>query len=449
MDKKNSFKEMKCFWIVFLCVFSTFIFPAHLIPPKNIRFERITIEQGLSQNTVFAIIQDSKGFLWFGTEDGLNRYDGYNFKVYKHNPDDPTTLSNNRIQAIYEDNSGIIWVGTHGGGLNKFDRRKETFIHYTYSPSDPNSLSNNIVWTICEGKSGKLWIGTDNGLNRLDPKTGKFIRYLHDPNNPNSLSNNRVKAVCKDKSEGIWIGTMGGGLNKLVLHRIERSDRSREKFTHYKHDPNNLGSISHNNVYALHMDKTGGLWIGTPNVLNKFDRQKGQFIKYKKKPGNLFNFSKYIVSLTTETKDKSDILWICTYGDGIYQFDRKSETLTHYKHIPGNSSSLSSNYIQTIYQDKTGILLIGTDSGLNKYDKKKEKFGHFKIEPNKLNSLGNNNVWSIYKDQVGILWIGTEGGLEQFDRKNNKFTRSKIKGTSGSFYDSKILSIVGDSTGAL
>jgi ligand-binding sensor domain-containing protein/tRNA A-37 threonylcarbamoyl transferase component Bud32 len=449
MGKKKSFKEMKCLWIVFLCVLSTFVFSVHLHPQNNIKFERITIEQGLSQNTVYAIIQDNKGFLWFGTEDGLNRYDGYNFKVYKHNPDDPTTLSNNRVQAIYEDNSGIIWIGTHGGGLNKFDRRKEIFIHYTSSPSDPNSLSNNIIWTICEGESGKLWIGTDNGLNRFAPKTGKFIRCLHDPNNPDSLSNNRVKAICKDKSEGIWIGTMEGGLNKLILSRIQGSDRRREKFVHHKHNPNDPGSLSHNEVYAIHMDKTGELWIGTSNVLNKFDQQRGQFIKYKKEPGNLFNPSKYIASLTTETKDKSDVLWIGTYGDGLYQFDRKRETYTHYKHVPGNPNSLSSNYIQTIYQDKTGVLWIGTDSGLNKYDKKREKFGHYKTEPDNLNSLSNNNVCSIYKDRAGTLWIGTEGGLDRFDRKNNKFTHWKIGNSTDSLDNKKIMSIFEDRKGIL
>ncbi len=437
MDKKKIPKGMKCLWIVIFCVFSNLIFPPYLFPQKNIEFERITIEQGLSQNTVFAIIQDSKGFLWFGTEDGLNRYDGYIFKVYKNNPDDPSTLSNNRIQAIYEDKSGVIWIGTNGGGLNRYNRRKQTFIHYKHNPSESGSLSNNIVWSIYEDQSGVLWIGTNNGLNQFDREQKKFIGRTNDPKNPFSLSSNRIRAICEDRLGNLWIGTLGGGLNLF--------DRENRKFIRYKHDPNHSHSLSNNEVSLIYEDQSGVLWIGTDKGVNRFDRTKEIFVHRSKKTLNFNSLTNNQILSIYE--DNSGILWIGTYGEGLCQFNRKEKTFARCKHKPGNLSSISNNYIQSIYEDKAGILWVGTDSGLNKFDKKKQKFGHWKIEPDKSNSLSNNNVWSIYKDFAGILWIGTEGGLDRFDRKNNKFTHLKIGGNIGSPDNNRIMSICEDRTG--
>ncbi len=437
MNKKEFFKWMKCWWVVFFCVFSNLIFPPYLYPQKNIKFERITIEQGLSQNTVYAIIQDSKGFLWFGTEDGLNRYDGYIFKVYKNNPDDPSTLSNNRIQAIYEDKSGVIWIGTNSGGLNRFNREKQTFKHYKHSPSDLCSLSNNIVWSIYEDQSGVLWIGTDNGLNQFDREQEKFIHWTNDPKNPFSLSSNRIMTICEDRLGNLWLGTLGSGLNLF--------DRKKKKFIRYKHDPNHPYSLGNNKVSSIYEDQSGKLWIGTGKGVNRFDRSKEIFVHRKNETLNFNGLnSNEILSIY---EDNGGILWIGTYGEGLCQFNRKEKTFTRCKHKPGNLSSISNNYIQSIYEDKAGILWVGTDSGLNKFDKKKQKFGHWKIEPHKSNSLSNNNVCSIYKDCAGILWIGTEGGLDRFDRENNKFTHLKIGGSTGSPDNNRIMSIYEDRTG--
>jgi ligand-binding sensor domain-containing protein len=198
-----------------------FLSALHLILPFNLHarghglvFEEISIEQGLSQSIVFCIIQDQKGFMWFGTEDGLNKYDGYTFTVYRHDPNQPNSLSYNEIRTIYEDSSGVLWIGTFYGGLNKFDAEKELFIHYQNDPDDPNSLSHNNVKTVFEDRLGVLWIGTEGGLNKFNRKTGQFTRYLSDPNNPNSLSHNVVRAIYQDQSGLLWIATEGG-LNKF------------------------------------------------------------------------------------------------------------------------------------------------------------------------------------------------------------------------------------------
>ena len=158
---------------------------------QDTQFERISVEQGLSQSSVHCIFQDSKGFMWFGTEDGLNKYDGYQFTVYNNDPDDISSLSSNEVWAIYEDSSGVLWIGTIGGGINKFDRNTQRFTHYKHDPDNPNTISDNRVMSVYEDQSGILWLGTENGLNKFDRKTGIFTHYL---------LNTSFSSICEDKA---------------------------------------------------------------------------------------------------------------------------------------------------------------------------------------------------------------------------------------------------------
>lgn len=162
------FKFLLCFGLVF-----------RVTAQPNFQFQRINSELGLSTNTVLCISQDSKGFLWVGTIEGLNRYDGYNFKIFKHNPDDSTSLGANSIYYIYEDKSGTLWIGTYDGGLNKFDRDKEIFIRYVKDEKNVSSISSNKVYSICEDKNGFLWVGTANGLNKFDKKKWKVYKVFY------------------------------------------------------------------------------------------------------------------------------------------------------------------------------------------------------------------------------------------------------------------------------
>jgi len=449
MAKKSCFKWLRYLCFFAFCLIGNLIFSPYLLPQKrqDIKFERITIEQGLSQNTVFTAFQDSKGFLWFGTEDGLNRWDGYTFKVYRHNPDDPGTLSNNMVRTIYEDDSGTIWIGTYGGGLNRFDRKAGSFTAYTFQPSTSNCLSDNIVWTICGGAPGDFWIGTNNGLNRFDYKSGQFTRWLYEPDNPNSLSDNIVKALCKDGSGGLWVGTEEKGLDRLIFHDTESTDRKRGKFIHFRHNPDTPGSLSHNKVRTLFVDRDDVLWVGTQDGLDKFDSRKGIFINYTKKYKHLFNVIDPITSIAVENSANANIIWIGTYRYGLYQFDLEKEILMRCEYKPGRLTSLSSNRIQDIYVDNSGIIWVGTDSGLNKFDKTKQKFGHWEMETDRSDTLNNNNIWSIYKDRKGLLWLGTASGLSRFDRESNKCAPVKI-GTEP-HNNRKIYPIYEDRTGVL
>ena len=220
---------------------------------REIKFERFSLEEGLSVSAIVSLVQDSKGFLWIATEDGLNRYDGYNFKIFRNIPDDSTSLCNNRTWSIIEDSQGILWIGTNGG-LEKFDYEKEQFIHYKNNANDSKSLIDNTVSAICEDKSVFLWIRTlGGGLSRFDKQNEQFTNYRHDPYDSKSLSNNEVISIYADKSNVLWIGT-SDGLNKF--------DRRKGQFTHYTYNPNDPSRLSNNNIRSIYEDKAGVLWIG-------------------------------------------------------------------------------------------------------------------------------------------------------------------------------------------
>ncbi len=402
-----------------LAFFVVVLGAARLLPlEEKIKFDHVTVEKGLSQSTVTCILQDSIGFMWFGTKDGLNKYDGNTFKPFISNPDDPQSLSNSEIEAIHEDKSGILWVATRNG-LNRFDPQTEKFTHYKNDPNDPNSLSHNDIRAMYEDKWGNLWIGTfGGGLNKFDPKKGTFTRYRHDPQNPNSLRSDLVRAIWGEKSGILWIGTNGGGLNKF--------DSQKEAFTHYRPEPGNPKSLSSNTVLSMYKDKSGILWIGTVLGLNRFDPGTETFTRYKHDPQNPNSLiSDYVYSLY---EDKSGNLWIGTTL-GLNRLDGQRDKFYCYKHEPNDPKSLTNDYILSIYEDRSGALWIGPwGSGLNKFDRKMQKFIYYQSDPNNpTNSLSHNFVWCIFEDREGMLWIGTDGGgLNKFDPNNELFTCYKL-----------------------
>src|SRR3990172_2195042 len=199
----------------------------------DLKFEKLAAQQGLSNSSVRCILQDSKGFMWFGTSFGLNKYDGFELKIYKPRADDPYSLSNGTINTICEDSTGILWIGT-AEGLNRFDPGTEKFNRYLSDPANPHSLSSNLVNIVIQDKSGILWIGTENGgLNRFDPQDSySFVNYQHDTNYPNSLDNNNVRAICEDRFGAFWVGTFDG-FNKF--------NRQTGQFTRYI--PRNISDV--------------------------------------------------------------------------------------------------------------------------------------------------------------------------------------------------------------
>ena len=414
---------------LFILLFFWLLPLAALASGPATRFDRLSIEDGLSQNTVDSIVQDSRGFLWFGTQDGLNRYDGYNFKVFRHDPDDPGSISNNWVEALYLDTKGILWVGTAGGGLDRFDEQTERFVHHQHDAANPNSLSHNIVLSITGDSQGALWVGTyGGGINRFDNVSGQFERFEHNKSNPHSLSNNKVFSIYEDRSGVLWVGTNGG---------LNRFDRQQQHFDRFNHHPGKSRSLSHDRVNAIYQDNSNTLWVGTDDGLNRFNPQKQQFEVFKHQPSDPYGLSHS--NIKDIFQDSRGTLWIGTNGGGLdvylpqhppqhqpqhppqhqHQHQPKKSQQTprfvHFKHHTADPYSLSHNMLRSIHEDRQGVLWFGTfDGGINKLDNQRQHFGHFKRQASDHNSLSHPSIYAIHKDHEGTLWLGTDGGLNQY-----------------------------------
>ena len=289
---------------------------------------------------------------------------------------------------------------------------------------------------------GVIWIGTENGgLNTFDPITGIFTHYRHDPGNPNSLSHNNVSSIYEDQKGKLWFGTWGGGINQF--------DRVKNIFTHYKHEPTNPYSLSHNNISSIYEDKAGMLWITTNGGgLNYFNRVNGIFTHYKHDPNNSNSLSYNRVRSLFE--DKTSVFWIATLS-GLDKFNRSKDVFFKYKHDPDNPNSLSQNNIGSIYEDQKGRLWVGTwGGGLNQIDRVNNIFTHYKHDPANPNSLSHDDVLSIYGDKTGVLWIGTVNGLNKLDPEKKTFTRyHPIPNNQEDFGFNKINTIYEDRNGVL
>jgi signal transduction histidine kinase/ligand-binding sensor domain-containing protein/CheY-like chemotaxis protein len=382
---------------------------------NQISFQHLTIGQGLSQSSVFSILQDTQGFMWFGTEDGLNKYNGYEFKVFRYDAQDPASLSDNFIRTMIEDREGALWVGTANGGLNKFDRKTERFTRYQHDPANPQSLSINNVRAIYEDRAGAIWIGTrGGGLNRFDRETSRFTHYRKDATNPESLGDDAVTSIYEDRAGVLWIGTIEGGLNRL--------DRQSGKFTRYINDAARAESLGSNFVYTIYEDRAGVLWIGTiGGGLNRMDRASGKFIRYVNEPANPESLAHNNVRAIRE--DAGGLLWIGTQGGGLDKLDRERGKFRHFRNIAAVPESLTNDYIFAIYEDRSGLFWVGTDGGgVNKFEPEVKRFQHYRKDPSDPASLSSNLVLSICQDRSGTLWVGTaQGGLNRLDRQQSSF----------------------------
>ncbi len=375
-----------------------------ITPP--VRFEQLSLEQGLSQSSVTAILQDRQGFMWFSTQEGLNRYDGYEFKNYRHDPDDPHSLSENQVIGMVQDQEGKIWIVTDGPGFDQFDPATGWFTHYSTIPYP--------MATIYLDREGFIWLGTNGGgLFRFDPMTQTYQHYHREVSNPNSLGQDMVRAVFEDRQGMLWIGFDGGGLDRL--------DRAAKKFTHYRHNDDDPYSLSHDAVLAILEDLDGNFWIGTDGGgVNLMDRNTGRFLHYQHNSLNPYSLSSDNIRVIYE--DRAGRLWIGTEGGGLECFDLLREQFAHYQHRPGDPHSLSNDTVLSIFEDREGGLWIGTiTGGLSKWDHTATAFQHYQALPNESNSLSENTVWSILEDRSEVLWIGTNNGVDRLDRSMGKW----------------------------
>ncbi|MFH1198368.1 MAG: two-component regulator propeller domain-containing protein [bacterium] len=477
-----------------LFIFFTICCITGLNSAQGIKFAHLSVKEGLSQNSVTSICQDSAGFLWFGTYTGLNRYDGYSFKIFQNDKQNKGSISDDFIRTLCVDKSGELWIGTMGGGINRYDRDKDEFVVYQHKTGIEGSLSSNMINSIIVDRNGSLWIGTQEGgiskieyprtkktfenkfahfpkeikfthysafslglmndkwntiyalyedqngfiwigtrfgLSRYDPFNNKFKHYFNEPGNPYSLSNNNVAAVSEDKFGNIWIGTWGGGLNKYIIQK--------DRFIHYNSGAGTSGLLN-NSIKYLFKDRENELWIGTwggglykliiPSAEAGVDDKNEQFISFQNNPLDSWSLSDNYIYSLFE--DNSDVFWIGTDRGGLNRFYKRESKILHYRKIPGNSEGLNQNNLYQIHKDKLGILWIGTrDGGINIFDSKTNKFSYYLNDPANPNSLIYNKVRIIHEDREDRLWIGTERGLNEFDFKTKKFIRYDQLGNSG------------------
>jgi ligand-binding sensor domain-containing protein/signal transduction histidine kinase/DNA-binding response OmpR family regulator len=397
-------------------------------------FEHLTVESGLSQSRIFSITQDSMGFMWFGTKDGLNRYDSQQFEVFRHHANDSTTLSSSQnINALLTDSKGNLWVGTQSG-LNKYVPETKSFIRFLNHPKQKNSLSNNTIRSIYEDRQGNLWIGTENGLNKLLPN-GKFERFFCATGNNFGIVNANVKAIFQDSKNTLWLGTENGLLSL--------SPRSLGyKFKSYYHDNLNDKSLAANDICAITEDLNHNLWIGTRfNGLELYDKSNNTFKHFTSNSGANCLVNNVIRKILV---DKEGFLWIATLN-GISIYDPVNQIFKNLNHDPEDQNSLNQNSIYDIYEDASRSVWVGTYyGGINVYHPFTSQFKIYKHYSYK-NSLSSNIISSIIEDKEHNLWIGTEAeGLNYFNRKTGVFTNYKSSKGQNEFRSNLIKAITLD-----
>ncbi|MFN8258925.1 MAG: two-component regulator propeller domain-containing protein [Bacteroidales bacterium] len=410
----------KNYKIILILILNTFIV-FNLFSQVDFRFESLSRKDGLSHDNVYAISQDRYGFMWFGTEDGLNRYDGYTFKQFYNEPSNPNSLVSNNFGEILEDRYGNMWFGTHYGGLDKFDPLKNEFTHFISDESNAQSLSSNNIRCLIEDTTGNLWIATSGGgINYFNAQTGKFTRFLHNEKDKNSLSSNDVDALVIDKNNNLWIGT-----NKS----LDYFDLKTRKISHLI-----LGFESYDferniSVRTLCIDKFGLLWIGTSNGLFLYNPESKRVRKFEQDLINPRSISDDYINKIFE--DSNGNIWIGT-ENGLNLYNRDKDNFTTFFFDVKDRYSLSNNRVWTIFEDKTEILWIATKGGgVNKLDLKRKKFYSLKYQPESKMSLNHPSVYSITGDTAGNVWLGTDGGgICVFQREKATTTHLKKKLTN-------------------
>jgi len=477
---------------IVILIYALFIcFPSAFGQDINLRFQHITSEQGLSQNTIGCMLQDSRGFMWFGTWNGLDRYDGYNFLVFKsenqegglsnnfiysicedkagniwagtknglnridhqtnsittfyHNVNDLNSLSGNIINALYCDQQGSIWVGTASNGLDKirFDQSAEKYVitHYTYNKSDAASLPGNEINAILRDKSGYLWVGTNSGLGRMEISTGKFTIFRNNGALNSSLSSNGVLSVFEDRAGVIWLGT-NNGLNKY--------NASSGDFTSFLPDPDNPGSLSHLTVKAISEDNDGRLLVGTLGGLDRLN--PGDVSFYHFPVGGNDNYGLNNEFINALFADRQGNIWIGTDKGGISKYNSKQKGFGFFASNRSNSNSLSSNTINSVYDEPSNLWIGTAGGGLNRYNKSDRTFIHYRNSTHDQNSISSNFISAICKDPGGDTWVATwGGGLNRLlaQKGSGVFSHYRENGGENSISSDFVSSVWADPTGYL
>ena len=391
-----------------------------VVDGTGVRFTRLSTDQGLSQTKVSQIVQDDQGFMWFGTQYGLNRYDGYNFKLFVHDPKNPNSLSGVYIRALFKDRDGALWVGCDQF-LDKFNRATETFTRY------PVPFVNHIS----QDSAGTMWLATIKGLYSLNPATGTIRQYPHNPNDPSSLGNN-VKSSGEDKEGRFWVVNVG---------HLDEFDRKTGSVT--RHIPIPGAPLG----FGFYEDRFGVIWIfhDDPNPLSVFDPKTNTLTNY-----SLHEMQSSATALTVVmamTEDRNGTLWLATHGAGLLKFDREHRIFIRYRNYPSDPNSLAQNDVESLFTDREGSVWASLGRmGVTHFATNPLPF---KRIPHLASSEGTAEpfVGAIYEDHQGILWVGTPEALNGIDRKTGQYT--SYHRTPGPAVSTDVITINEDRSGNL
>jgi len=431
-------------------LFAAFVFSVSNAQKNDVYFDRLSVKQGLSHSTVFSLVQDTTGFIWIATQEGLNKYDGYTFTLYQHDPYDSNSISSNWIRKLFVDSKGNLWIISLDGKLDRYLFPTDGFKHYEF-PHD--SLSDNVrIVTICEDRQGILWLGASSGaLFRYSDSGDLFTRDAF-----SAGKNLRLYTMYFDTRNNLWLGTWRGlfcienfadnnyksklkKLNDGVIFQIIQDinkniwvasvgqgifvyDSMLSLISHYRHQPGNPFSLCSDRVSSLFFDAGGRLWAGTIDKgISVMESGSNRFNNFRNDPVKKWSLSKG--AIFSFYQDINKVLWICTYGGGISKYDESKQYFKNISYVPGDPGSLTPYSVISICEDKKGGLWIGTDGGgLNYRPKGKDKFFHFFWSTNETCS---NTITAICEDYKGNIWIGFDqsDNLFVFDRNKNKFRK--------------------------
>ncbi len=408
--------------------------------PANIRFKHFTTEDGLSMNSVNNIYQDDEGYMWFATADGLNRFDGYEFTIFKPVANDPNSLSHPRTISVTGDSKGKLWIATTTG-IDRYDKKYGKFIQ---------AVSKVGITNLLMDKEDHLWIGTwDDGLFMFDQKDSMMISYRHDSTDESSIGTNAIYTLFQDSKGSLW--SAGGGLydlsmdSKKIISYFDSQrwitsitedsegniwitsedliciNRKENTVKYYKHDPGDPSSIG-NYVNVVCADRNNNLWIGTRNNgLYWFDRENEKFIRYNHQPGNQYSISSDRILDIYEDREAN--IWIATNGGGVSMIRGQQTPFVFLQHNPDNMESMGHGPVRSFFERRNGNIWIALEGGgLNLFNRKKNSFTRYQHDPDNPYSLGSNYLHSVFEDSKGYVWV-VGNGIHKFNpSKSNRFT---------------------------
>jgi ligand-binding sensor domain-containing protein len=396
---------------------------------SDLSFSRVGLAQGLSQTRVAQIVQDTRGFMWFGTQYGLDRYDGYRFKVFVHDRSAPTSLSDVFVSALFVDRSGQLWVGCDSF-LDRYDPRTESFAHYPIGAELPGHPAVAVTH-IDEDRAGMLWLSTAYGLFRFDPQSGRTAHFAHLPTDPSTLSSSNIKSAGEDRSGVFWVATEEG---------IDRFDRMTSRVT--LHIP--LHELREMSFYE---DRQGTFWIihASGGGLATFDRKSLRLTHYSFAKADLGE--ERLTGVSAMLEDRDGVLWIGTLSDGVLKFDRERHSLIRYRNDPTDSGSLAENRVTTLLQDRDGGIWVGLGATPPNYlPTPQPEFRRFLFDLADRSNLGEHLVNAIYQARNGTVWFGVTGGLARWKGIGNHVGSVSIPGLPA---NSDVLAFIEDQPGNL